>query len=72
MTIGASRYEAWRDDPTDFRQQFELSHDDFCVVLRSLPADQLARYESILAVDDEAAIIFAVHKALDLGILRKD
>jgi hypothetical protein len=60
---------AWSEDPEAFREHFGLAYDDFCVLLQALPADVKKKYDKTLEIDNEAGIIFALHKGKKLGLL---
>lgn len=64
--------EAWSEDPEAFETHFGLSYEDFHVLLQALPSDVRKKYDKTLAVDEEAGIIFALHKGKKLGLIKDD
>jgi hypothetical protein len=64
--------EAWSEDPEAFEAHFGLSYGDFHVLLQALPPEVKKKYDKTLAVDEEAGIIFAIHKGRKLDLLKDD
>jgi hypothetical protein len=64
--------EAWSEDPEAFEEHFGLSYGDFHILLQALPPEVRKKYDKTLAVDEEAGIIFAIHKGRKLDLLKDD
>jgi hypothetical protein len=53
-----------------FRKHFDLPHADFMTLLDAFDEDRMEKYESISAVDEEAAILWAIHEGKQVGIVQ--
>lgn len=61
----------WAEDERAFERYFNISYEDFCKLAQAMPEDKLSRYEDILKIDQEAAILWLIKHGKSYGILKE-
>lgn len=63
--------EEWARDEAKFKKHFDLPYSDFCDLIEALTPSQHEKYNKILAVHTEAAILWAIHEGKSHGLLKE-
>lgn len=66
-----SEHCAWKKDEAAFLKHFDLPYADFANLILCLTEKQREKYDKICAVNEEAAVLWAIHEGKSHGILEE-
>lgn len=59
----------WRNDKHDFAKRFEISYEEFVELVNAFSNADRDRYDKIVALDERAAVLWAIDQGKKLGLL---